>query len=263
MTDIGIFTTRSACINVAMRGRQISAFIVFLLITSSIGRGESWEEWFVRMSGLNRIKNIAQPRDHSQTLSRDLGSEIRVYDLSSKAERKCTTCNGAWSLVSMDHNNIAYLATDGLWMVSVNGGPSTLITIDKSLTDLIGTTKQGDILALSCDPRSIGNAAARYVVKRVNPATGVVSAIDDSPSIALDVEGRLDLLKFKTFRNDQQLAAGGIPKRIMKANLSAGAERLSFDYLETLQDTPDTSSRFEPIWIDDSHIIYLAATLPI
>jgi hypothetical protein len=189
------------------------------------------------------------------------GNRLVMANLEARTETVLYDCGTCWSPAVVGSDRVAFLRTDGVWMIPLSGGTPRLIAPATGLRVLVGQTsaQPDEFVVLRHDA---SDAACEYRLEIANFVTGKLALSSDGRQCVAEAELgaviRSGSLRDKRVLVSSQEGAG--TRRILIGDLSGdgdlrnGARTPLLPWIDAREDGID---RFDAVWIDGSHIIYV------
>jgi hypothetical protein len=188
------------------------------------------------------------------------GNRLAIADLRSQTESLVYDCGACWSPIAIDPDTIAFLKTDGVWVMPLRGGSPHLAVAQEGLRMLIGQPagRPSALLLL----RRTEQEVCAYALEMADLATCKVGpAREESRCLAerdLGAVPRSGALRGTRVLETSPPGAGA--RRLLVVDLSSDKglrvnERRPL--LEWIDERDDGIDRFDPVWVDDHRVLYV------
>jgi hypothetical protein len=245
--------------------RILSLVLLIALASPASADSSAFTKWLCKVLGINSktYNAISKVRDGYKPSP---GARLVRLDLRTKKETTLWQCDECWSPATVSATDIALIKPDGIWIVPAAPNKPRLLAAGSRFLAIIGLIKDQPNQLLVAQDSNIQNC--KYVLRQVDLNSGQLRDPSDLPEKCL--EGPADLytaIKAGRLLNDEILlstrSVNNLPRKILRGKYGQVADQDSPSYeqseLLSEQDQRDDGiDRFDPNWVNENEIIYMA-----
>jgi hypothetical protein len=222
---------------------------------------ETAGEWFQRVLGID-MRAYLNLTAYRRLTGIDAAPRLALFDRTTGEEKTLWACGACWSPARVDNGTVILRQTDEtpeveLWLVADGGAAPKRVAVVPGAAGITGTLG-GRVFVAATRERCNSSVEGLYGLIEVNATTSTVAELPDAPCIgsaSFGAMGRVrgDRLLSTTRKIDQ---AGNRRNRRILVLAPATGQAPTGNYFDArLKAPPD---RFDPIWVTDDRIVYVA-----
>ncbi|HMG72832.1 MAG TPA: hypothetical protein VK582_04970 [Pyrinomonadaceae bacterium] len=248
---------------------MIISLVLGVGLASNVSAQSRLSDWICRILGIrvqtyNRLSQV-RPGEEEPTL----GARLMRLKLPEGQEKLVWQCDGCWSPVALSETEAAVLRRDGIWLVPLaerSPAPTQPKIAAQNIVAIIGLLdRQSKQVIVAQRNRSPGCA---YVLLQANLSNGEIKELVGPTEKCLEGPNQLLLtINAGRLRDDKLLFApknkSDTPRTLWRGTYTQRQDSDKVDYrserlIPAIDSNDDGVDRYDPNWIKDNEVIYVA-----
>jgi hypothetical protein len=246
----------------------IISLVLVVGLASDVGAQSRLKDWICRVLGIKvqTYNRLSQVRSDPEPT---LGARLMRLKLSDGQEKVVWQCDGCWSPVALSETEAAILKRDGIWLVPLADGspaPAQPKIASQNLVAIIGLLDRQSKEVIVAQRNT--TPGCKYSLLQANLSTGEMKDLVGPTERCLEGSNQLLLtVNAGRLRDDKLLFAprntSDTPRTLWRGIYTQRQGSDSVDYrserlIPAIDRNDDGVDRYDPNWISDSEIIYIA-----